>query len=152
MAVLATMNLKQVQKAMLEFSQRDIRRISRSAVSRSATRIKTRVKQQVPVEQGNLKKSIKVKNTRVNRTKEPVSLVYSSIGYYNTLLYGVRRSPTTGDDIPISNPKGNWWDNVTRLYSVEVKTNISEFMKKGIRRAAAKAYTKTAISARKGGR
>lgn len=151
MAVLATMNLKQVQKAMLEFSQRDVRRISRSAISRSATRVKSRVKQQVPVDKGNLKKSIKVKNKRDNRTKEPYSFVYSTKGYYATLLYGVRNDPN-GNQVPIANPKGNWFDNTVRLYGRETYSNIKKYMQAGIRRAAAKSYVKTAYTPKKVGR
>ena len=144
MAVLATMNLKQVQDAMKDFSERDVRNISKSAVRRSATRLKTRVKQQVPVGKGNLKKSIKVKNKRDRQTKEPFSFIYSDKGYYATLLYG-ERNEKGGGKTPISNPAGNWFDNTVRIYGKETEQNISEFLKKGIRRSAAKQYTKTSI-------
>ena len=143
MAVLATMNLKQVQDAMKDFSERDVRNISKSAVRRSATRLKTRVNQQVPVDKGKLKDSIKVKNER-NRNKEPFSFIYSDKGYYATLLYG-ERNEKGGGKTPISNPAGNWFDNTVRIYGKETEQNISEFLKKGIRRSAAKQYTKTSI-------
>ena len=148
MAVLATMNLKQVQNAMKDFSERDVRNISKSAIRRSATRLKTRVKQQVPVDKGKLKKSIKVKNERDRRTKEPYSFVYSYLGYYATLLYG-QRNEKDGSVTPISNPAGNWFDNTVRIYGKETEQNISKYLKKGIRRAAAKQYTKTAVKGAK---
>jgi hypothetical protein len=156
MAVLAAMNLKQVQNAINQFAEKDIIRMSRSAVGRGATRFKTRVKQTVPKESGELKKSIRTKRANGRDKFDPIRIVYSKIGYYNTLLYGYREGYTyrrknsyidiTVNGHKVANPKGNWWDIASKRYAKEYKQNITEFLRENIRRDAAKAYSKTATS------
>ena len=150
MAVLAAMNLKQVQNAINQFAEKDVIRMSRSAVGRGATRFKTRVKQTVPKESGELKKSIRTKRANGRDKFDPIRIVYSKIGYYNTLLYGFREGYTYGNvsvnGHKVANPKGNWWDIASKRYAKEYKQNITEFLRENIRRDAAKAYSKTATS------
>ena len=150
MAVLAAMNLKQVQNAINQFAEKDIIRMSRSAVGRGATRFKTRVKQSVPKESGELRKSIRTKRANGRDKFDPIRIVYSKIGYYNTLLYGFRDGYTYGNvsvnGHKVANPKGNWWDIASKRYAKEYKQNITEFLRENIRRDAAKAYSKTATS------
>lgn len=155
MAVLAAMNLKQVQNAIKEFADKDIVRMSRSAVGRGATRFKTRVKQTVPKQSGELKKSIAVTRRNGRNDKDPLRIVYSRIGYYNTLLYGYREDYTSRrknsyidinvDGHKVRNPSGNWWDIASKRYAREYKQNITLFLKENIRKDAAKSYAKTAI-------
>lgn len=155
MAVLAAMNLKQVQNAIKEFADKDIVRMSRSAVGRGATRFKTRVKQTVPKQSGELKKSISVTRRNGRSKFDPLRIVYSNIGYYNTLLYGYREDYTyrrknsyidiNVDGHKVANPTGNWFDIASRRYGREYKKNITEFLKQNIRKDAAKSYAKTAI-------
>lgn len=149
MAVLAAMNLKQVQNAINQFAEKDIIRMSRSAVGRGATRFKTRVKQTVPKESGALKKSIRTKRANGRDKFDPIRIVYSKIGYYNTLLYGNREAYTYGsvsvDGHKVANPSGNWWDISSKRYAKEYKQNITEFLRQNIRKDAAKSYSKTAI-------
>ena len=149
MAVLATMNLKQVQNAIKEFADKDIVRMSRSAVGRGATRFKTRVKQTVPKQSGELKKSIAVTRRNGRNDKDPLRIVYSRIGYYNTLLYGYREDYTSRninvDGHKVANPTGNWWNIASKRYAREYKQNITLFLKENIRKDAAKSYAKTVI-------
>ena len=148
MATFKTVNLQQVMNAVKEFSEKDVRNISRSAVRRSANRVKSEVKKRVPVESGELKKSINVKNKRYGKFKEPVAFVYSKIGYYNTLLYGVRNEKS-GAQTPITNPSGNWWEKTTKQYGGQVKKDMAEFLNKGMKRASAKAYAKSIVGVKK---
>ena len=148
MATFKTLNLQQVQNAVKDFSEKDVANISRSAVRRSATRVKSEVKKRVPVESGELKKSISVKNKRIGKFKEPVSFIYSKIGYYNTLLYGVRNEKS-GAQTPIANPSGNWWEKTTKAYGKQVKNDMAEFLDKGMKRASAKAYAKSIVGVKK---
>lgn len=148
MATFKAVNLQQVMNAVKEFSERDVANISRSAVRRSATRIKSQVKKRVPVESGELKKSISIKNKRIGKFKEPVSFIYSKIGYYNTLLYGVRNEKS-GAQTPIANPSGNWWEKTTKQYGGQVKKDMAEFLDKGMKRASAKAYAKSIAGVKK---
>ena len=155
MAVLAAMNLKQVQNAIKEFADKDIVRMSRSAVGRGATRFKTRVKQTVPKQSGELKKSIAVTRRNGRSKFDPLRIVYSNIGYYNTLLYGYREDYTSRrknsyidinvDGHKVANPTGNWWNIASKRYGREYKQNITLFLKENIRKDAAKSYAKTAI-------
>lgn len=155
MAVLAAMNLKEVQNALKEFSDKDIVRMSRNAVSRGAVRFKTRVKQSVPAKSGELKKSITMSRRNGKDKFDPVRIVYSNIGYYNALLYGYRepyeyskkKSKTTifVDGHEVRNPTGNWWDIASKRYAKEYKNNITEFLKENIRKDAAKAYAKSFV-------
>ena len=149
MAVLAAMNLKQVQNAINQFAEKDIIKMSRSAVGRGATRFKTRVKQTVPKESGELKKSIRTKRANGRDKFDPIRIVYSQIGYYNTLLYGYREDYTyksvSVDGHKVANPSGNWWNIASKRYAREYKRNITEFLKENIRKDAAKAYSKTSV-------
>lgn len=147
MATFKALNFNQVMRAVKDFSERDIRNISRSAVRRSATRVRSEVKKRVPVDKGDLKNSIRVKSVRT-KLKEPVSIVYSKIGYYNTLLYGVRNEQS-GKQTPIANPKGNWWEKTTKEYGTTVKYDMAEFLDKGMKRASAKAYAKSLAGVKK---
>ena len=163
MAVLATMNLKQVQNAMKDFAEKDIRNMSKSAVRKTANRVKTRVKSLVPKETGNLKNSIKVKNERKRKTKEPISFISirgdkktgkKSPNYYTTLLYGyreayVKKNGTQVEGHEVKNPSGNWFEKAVNIYGKEFEGQIAKFLKDNIRKAAAKQYTKTAIAASK---
>ena len=148
MATFKALNFNQVMRAVKDFSERDIRNISRSAVRRSATRVRSEARKRVPVDKGKLKESISIKSIRTRKLKEPVSIVYSKIGYYNTLLYGVRNEQS-GKQTPIANPKGNWWEKTTKEYGTTVKYDMAEFLDKGMKRASAKAYAKSLAGVKK---
>ena len=155
MAVLAAMNLEQVKKAISQFANKDIIRMSRSAVGKGATRFRTRVKQSVPKQTGELKNSFAISRGNGKNAFDPIRIVYSTIGYYNTLLYGYRedytyRKKNTYIDInvdghKVANPNGNWWDISSKRYAREYKRNVAEFLRENIRKDAAKAYAKTAV-------
>ena len=155
MAVLAAMNLEQVKKAISQFANEDIIRMSRSAVGKGATRFRTRVKQTVPKKTGALKNSFAISRQNGKDAFDPIRIVYSTIGYYNTLLYGHRedydyRRKHSYIDIyvdghSVANPSGNWWDIASKRYAREYKQNITLFLKENIRKDAAKSYAKTAV-------
>lgn len=157
MATLAVMNLKQAQAAINEFAYKDIVKMSRSAVARGSNRFKTRVKQSVPKQTGELKKSIVTGRRKGKSQFDPLRIVYSNIGYYNTLLFNYRedytyRRKNSYIDInvnghKVANPSGNWWDIAVKRYGKEYEKNIAEFLDDGMRKAAAKSYAKTFVKA-----
>lgn len=136
------LNLRQVQNAMLDFSEKDVRSISKTAIRKSGNRLKTRVKQEVPVERGNLKKSIHV-SMRSTKNKEPYAYVKTKLGYYNTLLYGERTNQYGTHEV--SNPTGNWYDATVEKYGAESVQMITKELKNGMRKSAAKNYAKTLV-------
>lgn len=141
---LEVLNLEQVKKVMTEFSVKEQQRMNGRALGRTAARLRTRVRQNVPVKSGELKKSIKTKSRLNKKTGEQASVVYSKIGYYATLLYG-QRVEKDGSVTKISNPAGNWFEKVIQQYGDESIANVTKILKDEIRKTASKLYTKTAM-------
>ena len=146
-----TTNLADVKALLKEFSERDAYEISVKATRRAGARVRTRVRQMVPVKSGELKKSIRLKIKGSRNTHDFRAVVYSRIGYYATLLHGERKAHERGgyevSAARINNPAGNWFDNTVARHSREFEEVMSKALQAEMKKAAGRIYRRTLMTA-----
>lgn len=144
-------NLADVKALLKEFSERDAYDISLKATRRAGARVRTRVRQQVPVKSGELRKSIRLKIRGSRNSHDFRAVVYSKIGYYATLLHGERKAhKRDGYQVSaakVNNPAGNWFDNSVARHSREFEQVMAKALQAEMKKAAGRIYKRTLSTA-----
>jgi len=146
-----TTNLGEVKALLKEFSEGDAYDISLKATRRAGARVRTRVRQYVPVKSGELKKSIRLKIRAERSINDFRAVVYGRIGYYATLLYGKRnaheRNGSPVRETVINNPAGNWFDKALAAHSTEFEQAMAKALQAEMKKAAGRIYRRTLMTA-----
>ena len=144
-------NLADVKELLKEFSDLDAFIISMAATRRAGARVRTRVRQYVPVDSGELKKNIRLKIVGYRRAKEFRAVVYNRIGYYATLLHGKRkehkRRGFTVAEANVRNPSGNWFDKAVQNHATEFEQVIAKALQDEMRKSARRVYMRSVATA-----